>query len=53
MCGLGYKIRIALTFLISVYFSAITDPETEVSGVEKTETEFKIPQPPNTRLSCV
>ena len=50
MCRPGDKMRIARTFLIFVYFSAKTDPETEteVLGREKTETEFKIPQPPNT-----
>ena len=33
----------------SVHFKAKTDPkpETLVLGQEKTETEFKIPQPPN------
>ena len=38
------------TFPIFLYFSAKTDPETETEalGHEKTETEFKIPQPPNT-----
>ena len=35
-----------------MYFSAKTDheTETEVLGCEKTETEFKIPQPPNTTM---
>ena len=53
MFGTGDKMRIARTFLIFVYFSAKTDPETEteVLGRAKTETEteFKIPQPPNTK----
>ena len=40
--------RIAQTFPIFVYFSA--DPKTEGLGCKKTETEFKIPQPPNTNL---
>ena len=44
----GDKMRIAWTFPIFVYFSAKTDPETEVLGREKTETEFKIPQQPKT-----
>ena len=48
MCGPGDKMRIALTFLIFVCFSAKTDLETEVLVREKIETEFKIPQPPNT-----
>ena len=50
MCEPGHKMRIVGTFLIFVYFSAKTDPETEteVLGRAKTETEFKIPQPPNT-----
>ena len=50
MCGPGDKVRITHTFPIFVYFSAKTDPETEtkVLGREKTETELKIPQPPNT-----
>ena len=39
---------------IFVYFSAKTDPETELLGHAKTEaeTEFKIPQPPNTNFVC-
>ena len=48
MCGPGDKMRIVWTFQIFVYFSAKTNPETEVLGCEKTETAFKIPQPPNT-----
>ena len=50
MCGSGDKLRIAQTFQIFVYFSAKTNPETKTSviGCEKTETEFKIPQLPNT-----
>ena len=48
MGGPGDKMRIARTFPIFVYFSAKTDTETEVLGRAKTETEFKIPQPPNT-----
>ena len=48
MGRMGNKMRIAWTFPIFVYFSVKTDPETEVLGREKTETEFKIPQPPNT-----
>ena len=48
MGGPGDKMRIAQTFPIFVYFSAKTDPETEVLGHAKTETEFKIPQLPNT-----
>ena len=50
MCGHGNKMRNVLTFRIFVYISAKTDPETEVIGLEKTETKFKIPQPPNTNL---
>ena len=52
MGGLGDKMRIAWTFPIFVYFSAKTDTETEVLGRAKTETEFKIPQPPNTTKSA-
>ena len=50
MCGTGFKMQIAWTFPIFVYFSTKTHPETatEVLGGEKTETEFKIPQLPNT-----
>ena len=50
MCRPGDKMRIAWTFLLFAYFSAKTNPETEtlVLGHEKTETEFKIPQLPNT-----
>ena len=48
MGGPGDKMWITRTFPIFVYFSAKTDPETEVLGHVKTETEFKIPQPPNT-----
>ena len=52
MGGPGDKMRIVRTFPIFVYLSADpeTDPETEteVLGYAKTETEFKIPQPPNT-----
>ena len=52
MGGPGDKMQIARTFPIFVYFSAKTYPQTktEVLGREKTETEteFKIPQPPNT-----
>ena len=48
MCGPGDKMRIVRTFSIFVYFSAKTDPE--VLGRAKTETEFKIPQPPNTTM---
>ena len=48
MGGPGDKMRIALTFPIFVYFSAKTDPETEVLGRAETETKFKIPQPSNT-----
>ena len=50
MCGLGDKMRIARTFPIFVYFSADPETETEVLGHAKTETEFKIPQLPNTTL---
>ena len=50
MGGPGDKMWITWTFPIFQYFSAKTDPETEteVLGRAKTETEFKIPQPPNT-----
>ena len=39
-------------YLIFVYFSAKINPETEteVLGRAKTETEFKIPPPPNTSV---
>ena len=42
--------RIAGIFPIFAYFNAKTNPETKtpVLGHEKTETKFKIPQPPNT-----
>ena len=55
MCGPGDKMLIAWTFRIFVYFSAKTDPETEteVLGREKTETEVKIPQQPNTKIYTV
>ena len=46
MCGPLVKMWIPWTSPIFVYFSAKTDPETEVLGREKTETE--IPLPPNT-----
>ena len=52
VCGPGDKMRIARTLKIFVYFSAKINLETEtlVLGREKTKTEtkFKIPQPPNT-----
>ena len=51
MCGPGDKMWITQVFQIVVYFSAKTDPETEVLEREKTETEFKIPQSPNTNNS--
>ena len=53
MCGLGDKMRIVRTFPIFAYFNTKTDPETEVLGREKTETEVKIPQPPNTKIYTV
>ena len=44
--------RITWTLRIFTYFSAKTNPETETSvlgcGKTETNTEFKIPQPPNT-----
>ena len=43
----GDKMRTVRTF---PNFNAKTNPETPVLGCEKTETEFKIPQPPNTTL---
>ena len=52
MGGPGDKMWIMRTFPIFVYFTAKTDPETEVLGCAKTETEFKIPQPPNTIRNC-
>ena len=55
MCGLGDEMRIGRTFPIFVYFNAKTDPVTEVLGHAKTETEteFKIPQPPNTNWHLI
>ena len=51
MCGLGDEMRIGRTFPIFVYFSAKTDPENEVLGREKTETESKITIPPNATIN--
>ena len=48
--GLADKMRITQTFPIFEYFSADPETETEVLGHVKTETEFKIPQLPNTTL---
>ena len=55
MGGPGDKMQIAQTFPIFAYFSAKTNPKNEASvlGREKTETEFKIPQPPNTTKQLV
>ena len=49
MCGPDDEMLIAQTFLSFVYFN-VPETKTEVSGREKTKTEFKIPQPSNTNF---
>ena len=53
MCEPGDIMWIARNFPIFAYFNAKTNPETEVLGREKTETEVKIPQQPNTKIYTV
>ena len=53
MSGLCDKMRIAWTFPFFSYFSVKTDPETKtsVSVHENNDTEFKIPELPNTTVN--
>ena len=55
MCGPGDKMQIVRTFWFFCVFQCQNRSETEVLGREKTETEFNIPQPPNTitKLDCI